>query len=311
MKNLFRSFGLKKHKKTARPPWKKKGDADADPLAKPAGHIPISFNCPQCDYPLINVPSDSTPCPNCGFVGHYPTQEESKGGNTVQISKIALKETKTGSETENSEAGLPMRIRLVTDAGKETIVEADENKAVLHRALIDPANSTISRKQHALIEHFHEQMYIKDLSTNGSTFLEAKYRTAIPADCRLVLGKALFRYVEKDGANQDSSDGKTQMLGHFDLSEETQKTELTLVHENSGQARTFPDQSILVGQEQLDAGGTLQLEEINALFEYIDGQWHITNQSQNSDAFVQVLGQQNLRQGQKLLLGNKVFSVYW
>jgi uncharacterized Zn finger protein (UPF0148 family) len=94
MKNLFRSFGLKKHKKTARPPWKKKGDADADPLAKPAGHIPISFNCPQCDYPLINVPSDSTPCPNCGFVGHYPTQEESKGGILCKSAKLRSKRQK-------------------------------------------------------------------------------------------------------------------------------------------------------------------------------------------------------------------------
>ena len=278
MKNPFQSFGFKKTKKTVKTPWQKDGDGALDPKEKFIGHNPKNFNCPQCDYPLISAPSAASPCPNCGFVGHYTTFDEKNTGNTVNISKIVLPEKSAETEAAGHEAE-SITFKLMTDSSEEILIERVGDEVILNRALIDPGNSTISRERHALIKRVNEQFVIRDLSTNRSTFFQAMRKTQLKDNCRLVLGNILFKYSERGQQSQQPEDGKTKMLGQFDLAPSASNSTLTLIEESGGKTHIFKDHSVVVNNALLDMENTAKVAEIHALFEYSEGKWHVSDKT--------------------------------
>ena len=166
---------------------------------------------------------------------------------------------------------------------------------------------SISGEKHILIKLSNQQFSVTDLSTNGSTFLQAKNKTQLLDGCRLVMGNVLLKFIGSGGGSLPADDGKTKMFGQFSMTPEFSTSNLTLINEATGKTLSFQQQQIELNREQLDPGNFSISSTKHAHFEFTGGSWFVTDQSSNGATFVQVIKETVIRQKQKLLLGNRIF----
>jgi rubredoxin len=306
MKNPFKSFRFKRPKKRVEVPWKKKGESEHDLRKTRIGQNPDNLNCPQCEYPLITLPSIASPCPNCGFVGNQSVPAEKSSGKTMNLSQINLTPS-SPDPVQNDPPATRFRFKLIMEPTDEILIEGEENEVILNRESLDPGNSTISGERHILIRLINQQFFIRDLSTNGSTFLQAKYKTPLNNNCRLVLGNILLKFSGGDDQVQQADDGKTKMFGQFNMAPSFSTGTLNLINEGTGKTYSFQQQKIVLNRSNIDPSNMSISGDKHALFEFSGGKWFVTDQSSNGATFVQVLNETSLKQKQKLLLGNRIF----
>ena len=67
-------------------------------------------------------------------------------------------------------------------------------KVILKRSNIESSNTTLSSKQHAIIEYEVDQWLIRDVSTNGATFIQITQELRIENKTKLILGNKVFRF---------------------------------------------------------------------------------------------------------------------
>ena len=73
-------------------------------------------------------------------------------------------------------------------------VNYNGSSIIINRSNLDPGNNTISSTQHAEIENSENQWYIKDLSSNDSTFVQLKGELRLENKIRIILGDQIFRF---------------------------------------------------------------------------------------------------------------------
>ena len=306
MKNPFKSFNFRKPKKKINVPWKNRANKDDDFRKTRIGQTPQNLSCSQCEYPLITVPSQASPCPNCGFVGNEVAAPDTNSGKTMNLSQLNLSSSSHTPEPHDP-APTSFRFKLIMEPSDEILIEGEDNEVVLDRESLDPGNSSISGEKHILIKLSNQQFSVTDLSTNGSTFLQAKNKTQLLDGCRLVMGNVLLKFIGSGGGSLPADDGKTKMFGQFSMTPEFSTGNLTLLNEASGKTFSFQQQQIELNREQLDPGNFSISSNKHALFEFTGGNWFVTDQSSNGATFVQVIKETVIRQKQKLLLGNRIF----
>ena len=106
-------------------------------------------------------------CPNCGFGGSeesHDTVSDSK--KTISLSSLDLKDEQQLSA---------FRFKMISEStGSEFKIESEESEIILNRDHLDPDNKTISSKEHLLLKFRDGKIYVEDVSTNGSTFIQLK-----------------------------------------------------------------------------------------------------------------------------------------
>ena len=68
------------------------------------------------------------------------------------------------------------------------------NTSVINRANLDPGNNTLSGSRHAEIFWKNGSWFIKDLSSNDSTFVQCVREQVIEDGMRIILGNRIFRF---------------------------------------------------------------------------------------------------------------------
>jgi hypothetical protein len=68
------------------------------------------------------------------------------------------------------------------------------NTSIINRSNLDPGNNTISGSRHAEITRINGAWYIKDLSSNESTFVQCTSEQILENGMRIILGNRIFRF---------------------------------------------------------------------------------------------------------------------
>lgn len=73
-------------------------------------------------------------------------------------------------------------------------IPLEGNSVILHRENLDPANYTISSKQHVKLEYAGSSWYITDLSSTQSTYVQVMHEQLLRDKVKLIIGNMIFRF---------------------------------------------------------------------------------------------------------------------
>lgn len=254
--------------------------------------------CPKCQYPLRTKPEISSPCPNCGYTGnHIKTVFDS--GKTISISSL----------NQDSEKLQEFKFKLVKedDNSEIEIQSPDEPEVSLNRSHLDSANSTISSEQHVVLKFRNKKIFIKDVSSNGSSFLQARNKVMIDNGTRLVIGNKIYVFNQSDNLTQGNGPNKTRNFGEFEMKAGQQGSGFSLTDEVGGKRLNFDKIYIVLNRSILDPGNNSISSSKHSEFEFSNGQWFIRDLSSNESTFVQIKEEQLLENKIRIILGNKIF----
>ena len=98
---------------------------------------------------------------------------------------------------------------------------------------------------------------------------------------------------------------KTQMFGEISF-DDAKPSKFKLV-ENNKQEHAFEGKNVTIGREDIDPEN-FSLSSEHATFEKIDGKWMLSNNSSNGFTFIQVKGKVEVKDGDIIVVGNKIFQ---
>ncbi|KPP96367.1 MAG: hypothetical protein HLUCCA01_10720 [Bacteroidetes bacterium HLUCCA01] len=203
------------------------GNAPPPPPAGAPSPGAASASVQRCDkcgyYPLRQAVSVNAPCPNCGFTGSPAGVQGASGpaagagaGNAANPGMGSAADQGTGVHvgsatpppTPKSKPSDAKTRRLSdfqvgdTSSDEPIIVLTDEKtgrkvafsgvQLSLNRSDLDPANETISSKEHLTISVFDGNLIVQDKSSNGATFVQAKERTQVAPGSRIIIGNKVY-----------------------------------------------------------------------------------------------------------------------
>lgn len=257
--------------------------------------------CPKCQYPLRIKPDSSSPCPNCGFSGSS-MKTVFDSGKTISISSLSQE---SGELPE-------FKFKLIKEDDKSIIEiqSSDEPEVILNRGHLDPDNSTISSDQHVVMRFRNHKIFTEDVSSNGSTFIQAKNKMLIQNNARLVIGNKIFIFNQSGISQSADAPNKTRKFGEFDLRVSSQAdagSGFSLTDEVSGKKLHFDKTYIIINRSILDPGNNSISASRHAEFEYGNGQWYVKDLSSNGSTFIQLKNEQLLENKIRIILGNKIF----
>ena len=160
-----------------------------------------SLVCAKCAYPLRVKPQSSSPCPNCGFTGDIGNTR-SDSGKTMAVSSL------DENRTEIHEFVFYL-IREYDDA-EIKVESSEEDELILNRNHLDPGNNTISEEQQVKISFREQHVYVQDLSSNGSTFIQARNAMLLETDTRIVAGNKILRFIPAGSTHATEPSNETK-----------------------------------------------------------------------------------------------------
>ena len=258
------------------------------------------ISCSECQYPLRIIPTASSPCPNCGFSGNRGGSQNtiSDSGKTINVGSLDL---------TSKESVTRLNFKLIDESiNSEIKIESQDTELILNRDHLDPKNASISGEQHVVLKIKEGDIYLTDVSSNGSTFIQAKNRTAITFGTRLVIGNKIFLFNMPNSSNFPKDDKVTKKFGQFDMENES-KMSFELIEESSGQAYKFQGEKIIINRSNIDPNNMSISSREHAIFENESGKWYIHDVSTNGSTFRQLVEEVRLENQTKLIIGNKVF----
>lgn len=260
------------------------------------------LSCPECQYPLRVLPSRSSPCPNCGFSGNRDNQEDTaySPGKTMAVSSLDL---------INDTGIQQFKFKLIEESSNSEIkVESEDPELILNRSHLDPNNMSISGEKHVLIKFRLNKIFIEDVSSNGSTFIQIKNSIMIQPGIRLILGNkiCIFNLLDPTAKSPDA-DKATRKFGGFDLNVQEGARGFALIDEKSGKRIEFIEQHVIVNRANLDTGNNTISGSRHAEFRFENGCWYLKDLSSTGATFIQVKTEYQLENNIKLIFGNKVF----
>lgn len=327
MRNPFRNKGFKTKKQDTEPPQ----DAIKEPWNRKAGEKAVTrsnktiigrksdtpyldqkderssfgsgYQCPECSYPLISQVSFATPCPNCGFSGEK--KEEAPGPVHTPNRTITFSSLNFGKLSGER------KFSLINEAAPDMSISADlgENEeVVLNREVIDPGNPSISSEGHILLKEDKGIWTVKDISSNGATFIQALNYQTLYDGIRIIVGSRIFRFSAGMPTNSkpENRGNKTMQFGQFSLASHQNDT-FTLTDEINGSAKNFNGLQIDLNRFNLEPDDHSISSKLHACIEKRQDKWMIVDRSSNKATFVQVLSEIAITDRTRLILGNKVF----
>lgn len=114
------------------------------------------------------------------------------------------------------------------------------------------------------------------------------------------------------GATEDaapSSASKTVRVSAINLDGEPEKTSFKLVDESNGKEWDFDGASTDVNRDAIDSNNNSISSDIHATFSFEGGQLYIEDKSSNGATFIKVEGKMPISNGNKVVLGNRVFTI--
>jgi hypothetical protein len=103
---------------------------------------------------------------------------------------------------------------------------------------------------------------------------------------------------------------KTMKVGEIQLDPSTSDgPSFALVDESTGREMIFSGLQVSLNRENLDPGNNSISSGTHALFSFDRGQLMVEDKSSNGATFVRANGQMPVANGNKVVLGNKVFTV--
>lgn len=322
MRNPFKKMGFGSKKETSEPhspikePWNSKPDETKKPQANKTmvGKIAdkpfldkeeksafgSGYQCPECSYPLRQPLSSTTPCPNCA-----------KNAEANEPKAPSAKKTLNFHDLNFGKLSGERKFTLINEAAPDMSITVDleENpEVVLNREVLDPKNSTISGKEHILIREIKGVWMVKDLSSNGATFIQAIHPQAIQDGKRVILGSKIFRFSSEGGSVPKENEGrKTMNFGQFNLSNSHGASTFSLVDEFNGSAKNFKGQQVDLNRFNLDPEDLSISSSIHAIIVNHHGSWSIQDRSSNKSTFVQATHEVQLSDKMRMILGNRVY----
>jgi len=254
--------------------------------------------CPKCQYPLRIKPDSSSPCPNCGFTGNY-IKTVFDSGKTITINSLSLE----------SEEVQEFKFKFIKEDNNSEIEihSPDEPEVILNRSHLDANNSTISSEQHVIMKFKNKKVYIEDVSSNGSSFIQAKNKMMIQNGSRLVIGNKIYIFSASGNLPDSDISNTTRKFGEFDLKVSQTGSDFNLTDEATGKRLNFDKTYIILNRSNLDPGNNSISSSRHAEFEFSSGQWYIKDFSSNESTFIQLKSEQLLENKIRIILGNKIF----
>lgn len=322
MRNPFKNI-LSKGKKKAeaaakqkliKEPWKKKTDtkpetnANRTIIGRRPDHLSdkkddrssfgSGYQCPECSYPLSMQVSAKTPCPNCGYAG-APQAAAPQAKTTIAFGQLNFGQL----------AG-ERKFTLVNESAPDMSLSAELDEAaeiVLGREELEPNNPSISGEGHIQLREQQGKWFVKDVSSNGATFIQANGLLPLFEGSRIILGNRIFK-VSTGGATESAppAGNKTMQFGQFNLQGEQENT-ITLVDEVNGLAKKFSGERVDLNRFNVDPDEQSISSKQHASLENHQGHWLISDQSSNQATFVQVVNEMHIQHQTRLIVGNKVF----
>lgn len=320
MRNPFRIKGFKSKKQEEEPeqkpikePWKKNQEEKSATRSNKTiiGKRPdegflhkkddrssfgSGYQCPECSYPLSLQVSAQSPCPNCGNSGEKQVAPSAK--TTINFGSLNFGQL-SGERKFTLENESSPDMSVSADLG-----EVDE--IVLGREELEPNNSSISGSGHIQLREQKGRWYVKDMSSNGATFIQASTYLPVYEGIRIILGNRIFRVSTGSGTPPPVAGNKTMQFGQFNLAG-AQSNSLTLFDEINGLAKNYSGEQIELNRFSIDPDEQSISSKLHALIENRQGNWMIIDKSSNQATFVQVLNEMHIQDQTRLILGNKVF----
>lgn len=204
------------------------GPSVDQPVNSPIQEAPTvsETTCPKCGYPMR---SDAVKCPNCNYSSQSSTMSPSgsvkpEGGgyqrrptkmasdNPIEEEEPVLKKTRKVTEgggvfrgtvnpyMMNYQAEPAFILEPIQRMNERKPVEPAEfegSEVTLTRDNTEPGNPTISSKDQAVITHKEGHWFLKDLSDQKTTFVQAANMIELHDGDIILLGNRLFKFTEQ------------------------------------------------------------------------------------------------------------------
>lgn len=311
---------------------------DANPAANPAPAGSTPDRCPECGYPLR--PGTSV-CPKCHYmVGHNASVAAKVGGNYMEPAGTEL-EDRCGVISENAMPGKPEKktaaptrfggtvmpgMNMTPDiwfsltpiahqGERETPKKAEfEDKHVeLNRENIDPKNHTITSKIQAVMDYDSQKKkwYIQDKSAQRYTFVRCAGEMPLMDGDEVLMGdrRFIFHAEAAQAAQQQIEFTGTIAVGRQRMN--APKCTLTpIVDEGEQDApsmQTFRGDVHQLNRANLDPENRTITSRVQAVLSFVDGIWYIKDESALKTTYMYCADPIDLKDGDMILMGNRIF----
>lgn len=330
MKNFFNKLGLKKNKEKepenepqVKEPWKKPADNSKNTQSHKTmiGKKPdqpfldkqdersafgSGYKCPSCKYPIMAPVSQENPCSNCSFTGSKeedpkPTTSKKPSYNpTMPFNGLSIPLIPGGRS-----------FSLINESNPDSSIRVeleDHPEVILNRENLDRNNPTISGKAHICIREESGKWILKDLSSNGATFIQALQPQPIQNGNRIILGNKVLRFACDAAPNvhKDNVPHKTMQFGQFQILN-NQNSSFSLLDEYTGTAKSFNGQKVELNRLNIDPEEQSISGKVHACIESNKGNWTVTDKSSNNATFIQASQEVYISHKTRMILGNKIY----
>lgn len=280
--------------------------------------------CPQCGYPLRQ---DATVCPKCHYVfgqqapkSSQSTEQEKPQQDVFQGQNPNDARTPFGGTVMPGMNRVPdiwcSLTPMPIQGERETPekVEFEGKRHELNRANTDAKNHTITSKVQAILEYndSKKRWYIQDQSTLQSTFLRCADEVPIVDGDVLLMGDRRFVF---HAVENTPNAAPQQVLGTIAVGRQhvsAPRCVLTpLIEEgeqDAPQEQNFRGDAHLLNRANLDPENYTITSKVQAELTCENGQWYIKDRSQLQTTYILCQDPMDLKDGDSILMGNRVFT---
>lgn len=148
--------------------------------------------CSKCSYPLR---PNEVVCPNCGTEqkkGAENKARDNSDDSTLVMNKLNLAKTASIDTIDFAQTKTPKFKLSIFKGKKSTVFEG--LSVVLNRTNTDLNNSNISKEAHAVVEFKDNKWILKDVSSNGATFVQVTQPTEVKDKDLIIIGNVIYRF---------------------------------------------------------------------------------------------------------------------
>jgi hypothetical protein len=223
---------------------------------------------------------------------------KSDRGTTMDLSSLKL----TDEPELNS-----FKFRLIAEStGSEVKIESEESELILNRDHLDPENRSISSDQHVIMRFRDGKIFIEDVSSNGSTFIQVQDKMIVNSETRIVFGNKMYLFTQGPDSKAMEDKNATRQFGDINLGK-SDTNGFVIIEENTGNKINIIHGINILNRDNLDPGNISISAKEHANIEFQDGNWYLTDISSNKATFIQVMTEMQLTDKVKLILGNIIF----
>lgn len=156
-----------------------------------------AIKCPSCGfYPLRSEPSADSPCPNCGNTGEAKAAQAEKpaagGDDKLGAAPKGAAKTMMLSDLSPDEEETPA-FSLVDEKSQKSH-DFEGEHVTLNREVLDKDNMSISGSEHVQMKYKDGKWYLKDVSSNGATFIQVSGDVELLNNTKILLGNKIYTF---------------------------------------------------------------------------------------------------------------------